>query len=70
MEEAGIGRPVVCQPLYHALNRRAEDELLPACADMNVAVFPYSPIARGVLTGKYAPGAAAPEGSRAMSMRQ
>ncbi|UOM35678.1 aldo/keto reductase [Acuticoccus sp. I52.16.1] len=64
-EEAGIGRPVVCQPLYHALNRSIEVELLPACADMQIAVYPYSPIARGVLTGKYAPGAEAPEGSRA-----
>ncbi len=67
-EEAGIGRPVVCQPLYHALNRTIETDLLPACADMNIAVYPYSPIARGVLTGKYAPGAAAPEGSRASTL--
>ncbi|WP_420394638.1 aldo/keto reductase [Acuticoccus sp.] len=66
-EEAGIGRPVVCQPLYHALNRTIEVELLPACADMGLAVFPYSPIARGVLTGKYAPGSEAPAGSRAGS---
>lgn len=66
-EEAGIGAPVVCQPLYHALNRTSEVELLPACADMGLSVFPYSPLARGVLTGKYALGAAAPEGSRAGS---
>ncbi len=64
-EEAGIGRPVVCQPLYHALNRTIEVELLPACADMGIGVYPYSPIARGVLTGKYQPGAEAPAGSRA-----
>lgn len=64
-EEAGIGAPVVCQPLYHALNRTIELELLPACADMGLSVFPYSPIARGVLTGKYAPGADAPADTRA-----
>lgn len=64
-EEAGIGRPVVNQPLYHAINRTIEVELLPACADMDIAVFPYSPIARGVLTGKYAPGLAPAEGTRA-----
>ncbi len=64
-EAAGIGRPVVCQPLYHALNRTIEVELLPACHAFDIAVFPYSPIARGVLTGKYAPGAPPPEGSRA-----
>lgn len=66
-EEAGIGRPVVCQPLYHALNRTIEVELLPACADMTVSVFPYSPIARGVLTGKYTPQTGAPADSRAAS---
>lgn len=64
-EEAGIGHPVACQPLYHALNRSVETELLPACAAFDIAVFPYSPIARGVLTGKYLDGVAAPEGSRA-----
>jgi aryl-alcohol dehydrogenase-like predicted oxidoreductase len=63
--QAGIGAPVVCQPLYHALNRTAEVELLPACAALGLAVFPYSPMARGVLSGKYPLGAAAPEGSRA-----
>lgn len=64
-EEAGIGQPVVCQPLYHALNRSAEVEILPACAGLGLSVFPYSPIARGVLTGKYRADAPAPDGSRA-----
>jgi len=64
-EEAGIGAPVVCQPLYHALNRSAEVEILPACAALGLSVFPYSPIARGVLTGKYREGAPAPDDSRA-----
>lgn len=64
-DEAGIGRPVACQPLYHALNRSIERELLPACAHYGISVFPYSPIARGVLTGKYRPGAPATEGTRA-----
>ena len=56
---------MVCQPLYHGLNRTVETDLLPACADMGISVFPYSPIARGVLSGKYKPGVEAPEGSRA-----
>lgn len=64
-EEAGIGRPVACQPLYHALDRRVENELLPACAALGLSVFPYSPIARGVLTGKYRPDAPPPPDSRA-----
>jgi len=53
------------QPLYNVLNRDIELELLPLCADYGVGVIPYSPLARGVLAGKYQPGAAHPEGSRA-----
>ena len=62
---AGIDRPVVSQPLYNALNRMVEVEHLPACAALGLGVFPYSPLARGVLTGKYAPNVVPPEGSRA-----
>ena len=62
---AGIDRPVVSQPLYNALNRMAEVEHLPACAHLGVGVFPYSPLARGVLTGKYAPGEPPAQGTRA-----
>lgn len=64
-DEAGIDRPVVCQPLYHALNRSAEVEILPACAALGIGVVSYSPIARGLLTGKYAPDQAPPPDSRA-----
>jgi aryl-alcohol dehydrogenase-like predicted oxidoreductase len=64
-DSEGIGRPVVHQPVYHALNRSIEAEVLPACADLGLGVFPYSPNARGILSGKYTPGAAPPEGSRA-----
>jgi aryl-alcohol dehydrogenase-like predicted oxidoreductase len=49
--------PVVCQPYYNLLNRQPEVEVLPACAHYGIGVVPYSPIARGVLAGKYAPGA-------------
>ena len=61
----GIARPVVSQPYYHALNRAAETEHLPACGNFGLGVFPYSPLARGILTGKYDPGAPPPEDSRA-----
>ncbi len=64
-DDVGIDRPVVNQPLYNALNRMVETEMLPACAHLGLGVFPYSPLARGVLTGKYAPGAAPAEGTRA-----
>ena len=57
--------PVVCQPYYNLLNRQPEVEVLPACAHHGIGVVPYSPIARGVLTGKYAPGGAPAEGTRA-----
>jgi hypothetical protein len=42
-----------------------EVEILPACEYHGLGVVPYSPLARGVLTGKYPPGKAAPKGSRA-----
>jgi len=61
----GIDRPVVDQPVYHALNRSIEVEVLPACAELGIGVMVYSPTARGVLTGKYRADAPPPEGSRA-----
>jgi aryl-alcohol dehydrogenase-like predicted oxidoreductase len=57
--------PVVCQPYYNLLNRQPEVELLPACRHHAIGVVPYSPVARGVLAGKYAPGARPAEGTRA-----
>jgi aryl-alcohol dehydrogenase-like predicted oxidoreductase len=64
-DEMGIARPVVLQPYYNLLNRMPEVELLPACAFYGLGVAPYSPIARGILSGKYEPGAPPPESSRA-----
>jgi aryl-alcohol dehydrogenase (NADP+) len=63
-DEAGVTRPIVCQPYYNLLNRMPEVETLPACDHFGLGVVPYSPIARGVLTGKYAANAV-PAGSRA-----
>jgi aryl-alcohol dehydrogenase-like predicted oxidoreductase len=57
--------PVVCQPYYNLLNRLPEVEVLEACRHHGIGVVPYSPIARGVLSGKYAPGAKPAEGTRA-----
>jgi aryl-alcohol dehydrogenase-like predicted oxidoreductase len=61
----GVPRPVVSQPYYNAMNRQAENDVLPACAHHGIGVVPYSPLARGVLTGKYLPGAKPAEGTRA-----
>lgn len=64
-DDFGIDRPVVSQPYYNALNRMPEVEQLPACAYYGLGVAPYSPLARGVLTGKYAPDAQPDSESRA-----
>jgi aryl-alcohol dehydrogenase-like predicted oxidoreductase len=61
----GIDGPVASQPLYNIVNRTAEAEQLPAAAHYGLGVVPYSPLARGVLTGKYAPGATPSADSRA-----
>jgi aryl-alcohol dehydrogenase-like predicted oxidoreductase len=61
----GMPGPVVCQPYYNLLNRMPEVEILPACQYHGIGVAPYSPIARGVLTGKYTPGVAPEAGTRA-----
>ena len=61
----GIAPPIVCQPPYSAVTRLIETELLPCCEHYGVGVLAYSPLARGVLTGKYEPGAPPPERSRA-----
>jgi aryl-alcohol dehydrogenase (NADP+) len=62
--ELGVPRPVVCQPYYNLFNRMPEVEILPSCDYYGLGVVPYSPLARGILTGKYAPNAEAPVDSR------
>lgn len=63
-EKLGVPGPVVCQPYYNLLNRMPEVEVLAACDYYGIGVASYSPIARGVLTGKYR-GGSVPEDSRA-----
>ena len=63
-ERLAVPQPVVCQPYYNLLNRTPEVEILPACDHYGIGVAPYSPVARGVLTGKYA-NDAVPDDSRA-----
>jgi aryl-alcohol dehydrogenase-like predicted oxidoreductase len=53
------------QPQYSLLWRVIEDEVVPASIEVGVSQIVWSPIAQGVLTGKYLPGAPVPEGSRA-----
>ena len=63
--QIGLPPPVVCQPYYNLLNRMPETDILPACQHFGIGVVPFSPIARGVLSGKYQPGLEPPKDSRA-----
>jgi voltage-dependent potassium channel beta subunit len=56
--------PVSNQPLYNMLVRRIEGEVLPLCEREGLGLVVFSPLAQGVLTGKYVPGQAPPVGSR------
>jgi aryl-alcohol dehydrogenase-like predicted oxidoreductase len=53
------------QPQYSALYRVIEPEVVPTCRELGISQVVFSPIAQGVLTGKYRPGQPVPEGSRA-----
>lgn len=56
---------VSVQPRYSLVDRSIEKELLPACQQFGVGIIPYSPLAGGVLTGKYEEGKEPPAGTRA-----
>lgn len=64
-DRRNLHRFACVQPLYNIMNRDIEVELLPLCQEHGVGVVSYSPLARGILTGKYKPGEAHPAGSRA-----
>ena len=53
------------QPQYSMVWRVIEEKVIPTCEDLGISQIVWSPVAQGVLTGKYQPGQAAPEGSRA-----
>jgi aryl-alcohol dehydrogenase-like predicted oxidoreductase len=54
-DAAGIDRPAASQPCYNIANRMPELEHFSACEHFGLGVVPYSPLARGVLSGKYRP---------------
>jgi aryl-alcohol dehydrogenase-like predicted oxidoreductase len=64
-EAAGRARIASTQMEYSLVNRRIEREVLPAAEALGLGVFPWSPLGRGVLTGKYRTGT--PSDSRAAS---
>jgi aryl-alcohol dehydrogenase-like predicted oxidoreductase len=63
--EHGYVKIVSSQPEYSLLHREPEEDVIPASRENGVSQVVYSPLAQGVLTGKYAPGEAAREGTRA-----
>lgn len=63
-KELGLNRVISEQPPYNILDRRVERELLPMARTYGLAVLPWSPLAGGLLTGKYRRGAPPPPDSR------
>lgn len=66
----GLHRFESVQPEYSLLTRHIEQELLPFAESEAVGVIVYSPLGRGLLTGKYRPGEAPPEGTRGAAGEQ
>src|SRR3954469_14471044 len=64
-DKMGFDRIVSSQPQYSMLWRVIESEVVPLCEKEGIGQVVWSPIAQGVLTGKYLPGQQPPEGSRA-----
>jgi aryl-alcohol dehydrogenase-like predicted oxidoreductase len=61
----GVDKPIISQPLYNIVNRQAELEQITAARFHGLGVVPYSPLARGVLSGKYAPDVTPDSSTRA-----
>ncbi len=55
----------VIQPQYHMMDRYIEHEIMEVCENYGIGITPFSPLAQGLLTGKYKKGQPYPEGSRA-----
>ena len=68
--EHGFAKIVSSQPEYSLLERDPEQDVIPASRETSVSQIVYSPLAQGVLTGKYAPGGEAGEGTRAAARSQ
>ena len=64
-ERYGLNRYISEQPPYNLLDRRIENELVPLCQKYGLAILPWSPLAMGILAGRYAQTDSFPEDSRA-----
>jgi 1-deoxyxylulose-5-phosphate synthase len=69
-EKHNIVRYISEQPPYNLLDRRIENELVPLCQRYGMAILPWSPLAGGILAGRYDQKNDFPEGSRATRMGQ
>jgi aryl-alcohol dehydrogenase-like predicted oxidoreductase len=67
-EKLGLVRFISEQPPYNLLDRRIENELVPLCLKYGLGIIPWSPLAGGILSGRYASTQGLPEGSRATRM--
>src|SRR5829696_1098256 len=67
LEVAGAAKPVSSQPQYNMIWRAPEGEVFGLCAEHGISQIVWSPLAQGVLTGKYEPGRPPPEDTRAAS---
>ncbi|WP_151734200.1 aldo/keto reductase family protein ['Paenibacillus yunnanensis' Narsing Rao et al. 2020] len=65
IKELGLRPLSVIQPQYHMFDRYIEHEIIGVCEDHGIGIVPFSPLAQGLLTGKYRKGAPLPAGSRA-----
>ncbi|MEN9922645.1 MAG: hypothetical protein RIS09_159 [Actinomycetota bacterium] len=68
-KEMGFNRLISNQPQYSMLWRVIEEEVIPTSEELGISQIVWSPIAQGVLTGKYLPGQPIPEGTRASHER-
>jgi len=66
-DKLGIARYISEQPPYNLLDRRIENELVPLAQKYGLALLPWSPLAGGILAGRYKFGESFPQGSRAAS---
>jgi len=64
-ERYSLNRYISEQPPYNLLDRRIENELVPLCQKYDLAIIPWSPLAMGILAGRYTQTTDYPEGSRA-----
>lgn len=67
IDMSGVAKFVSSQPQYSLLWRRPEEAVIPLCAKNGISQIVWSPLAQGILTGKYRPGTPPPAGSRAVS---